>query len=199
MSPETAKAVRETAEAIKTAEAVLLNVCGDTNEVQPTQLVNRGESQGVSGAANGASELHTNHRSREGPSALSMKRQARQDQVTTMCCENPACKKARLMQKKGVLHLLAFFCYLCLLISCIYARVLCILACCFDGMSLLLLSHVSAKSISYLIVLWSADRTVYLLIESETGGIKGVILTGIVIAPTVDMVLLGPMFFVEDG
>jgi len=64
--------------------------------------------------------------------------------------------------------------------------------------SLLLLSHVSAKSISYLIVLRSADRTVYLQIESEAGGREGVILPGIVIAPTVDMVLLGHMFFVED-
>ena len=62
---------------------------------------------------------------------------------------------------------------MCFLTSCIYARVLCILACCFDGVSLLLLSHVSAKSISYLIVLWSADRTVYLQIESETGGQRG--------------------------
>ena len=47
MSPETAEAVR-----------VLLNVCGDTNEVQPTQLANRGQSQGVSGAASGAPVLH---------------------------------------------------------------------------------------------------------------------------------------------
>jgi len=76
--------------------------------------------------------------------------------------------------------------------------VLCILVCCFDGVSLLLLSHVSAKSISYLIVLWSSDRTVHLQIESETGGREGVILPGIVIAPTVDVVLPGPMFFVED-
>ena len=65
-------------------------------------------------------------------------------------------------------------------------------------MSLLLLSHVSAKSISYLIVLCSADRTVYLHIESETEDREGVFLLGIVIAPTVDVVLLGPMFFVED-
>ena len=35
MSPETAEAVRG-----------LLNVCGDTNEVQPTQLANRGQRQG---------------------------------------------------------------------------------------------------------------------------------------------------------
>jgi len=40
MSPETAEAVRG-----------LLNVCGDTNEVPPTQQANR--SQGVSGAASG--------------------------------------------------------------------------------------------------------------------------------------------------
>ena len=86
---------------------------------------------------------------------------------------------------------------MCFLISCIYPRVLCILACCFDGVSVLLLSHVSAKSISYLIVLWSADRTVYLQIEFETGDREGVILPGIVIASTVDVVLLGPMFFVE--
>ena len=61
---------------------------------------------------------------------------------------------------------------------------LCILAsaCCFDGVSLLLLSHGSAKSISYLIVLWSADRTVYLQIESETGDREGAILPGFVIA-----------------
>ena len=117
-----------------------------------------------------------------------------------MCCENSACKKARLMpkQKKGVLHLLVFFCYVCLLISCIYARVLCILSCCFDGVSLLPLSHVSAKSILYLIVLWSADRTAYQQSESETGDREGVILPGIVIALTVNVVSLGPMFFVED-
>ena len=65
-------------------------------------------------------------------------------------------------------------------------------------MSLLLLSRVSSKSISYLIVLWSADRTVYLQIEPETGDREGVIFPGIVIAPTVDMVSLGPMFVVED-
>jgi len=98
MSPETAEAVRGQ-----------LNVCGDTNEVQPAQLANRGQSQGVSGAASGAPVLHANHRSQEGPGALSTKRQARQDQVTTMCCENRTYKKAILMQKKGVLHLLAFF------------------------------------------------------------------------------------------
>ena len=62
MSPETAEAV-----------GGLLNGFGDTNEVQPTQLANRGQSRGVSG----------------------------QDQVTTMCCENRACKKATLMQKRG--------------------------------------------------------------------------------------------------
>ena len=55
---------------------------------------------------------------------------------------------------------------MCFLISCIYAHTLCILAYCFNGVSLRLLS---ATSISYLIVLWSADRTVYLLIEPETG------------------------------
>jgi len=56
-----------------TAEAVggLLNVCGDTNEVQPTQLAICGQCQGVSSAA-------------------STKKEARQDQVTTMCCENRA-------------------------------------------------------------------------------------------------------------
>jgi len=87
----------------ETAEPVggLLNVCGDTNEVQLTQQANRGQSQGVSGAASGAPELHANHRSQEGPSALSTKRQARQDQVTTMCCKNPSCKNERLMQKRG--------------------------------------------------------------------------------------------------
>ena len=79
MSPETTEAV-----------SGLLNVCGDTNEVQPTQLANQGQSQGVSGAARGAPVLHANHRSQEGPSALSTKRQARQDEVTTMCCENRA-------------------------------------------------------------------------------------------------------------
>jgi len=40
MSPEAAEAVRG-----------LLNVCGDTNEVQQSQLANQGQSQGVSGAA----------------------------------------------------------------------------------------------------------------------------------------------------
>jgi len=152
MSPETAETV-----------GGLLNGFGDTNEVQPTQLANRGQSRGVSGA-------------------LSTKRQARQDQVTTMCCENRACKKARLMQKNGGLHLRAFFCYVCLLISCIYAHMLCLLACCFNGVSLRLLSHGSATSISYLLVLWSADRTVYLQIESETGDREGAILPGCVIA-----------------
>ena len=77
MSPETAEAVRSQ-----------LNVCGDTNEVQPTQQDNR--SQGVSGAASGVPVLHANHRSHERPSAVSTKRQVRQDQVTTMCCENCA-------------------------------------------------------------------------------------------------------------
>ena len=72
------------------------------------------------------------------------------------------------------------------------------MACCFDGVSLLLLSHVAGKSISCLIVLWSAERTVYLQIESETGDREGVILPGIVIAPTVDVALLGPMFSVVD-
>jgi len=67
----------------------MLNVCGDTNELQPTQLAIRGQSQGV-------------------PSASSTKREARQDQVTTMCCENRACQKARLYKKRG-LHSLAFF------------------------------------------------------------------------------------------
>jgi len=69
MSPETAEAI-----------GGLLNVCGDTNEIQPTQLAIRGQKQGFSGAA-------------------SMKREARQEQVTTMCCENRACQKARLIQK----------------------------------------------------------------------------------------------------
>jgi len=71
MSPETAD--HNYVMSPETAEAVggLLNVYGDTNEVQPTQLANRGQSQGVSGAA-------------------STKREARQDQVTTMCCGNPA-------------------------------------------------------------------------------------------------------------
>jgi len=84
MSPETAD--HNYGMSTETAEAVrgLLNVCGDTNEVQPTQLANRGQSQGVSVAA-------------------STKRQARHDQVTTMCCENRACKKARLIQKKHLL------------------------------------------------------------------------------------------------
>ena len=186
MSPETAEGVRG-----------LLNVCGDINEVQPTQLANRGQSQGVSGDACGAPVLHANHRSQEGPSALSTKRQARQDQETTMCFEKRACKRARLMQKRGT-ALACIFCHVCFVISCIYARVLCILACCFDGVSVLLLSHVLAKSILYLIVLWSSDTTVYLQIESETGGKEGVILPGIVIAPTVDVALLGPVFFVED-
>jgi len=49
MSPETAEAV-----------GGLLNVCGDTNEVQLTQLANRGQIQGVSGAASGTPELHAN-------------------------------------------------------------------------------------------------------------------------------------------
>ena len=63
-----------------TAEAVGgLLVCGDTNEVQPTQLAICGQIQGVSGAA-------------------STKREALQDQVTTLCYENRACKKAK---KKG--------------------------------------------------------------------------------------------------
>jgi len=60
--------------------------------------------------------------------------------------------------------------------------VLCILACCFDGVSLLLLSHGSAKSISDLIVLWSADRTVNWQIESATGDREGAILPGFEIA-----------------
>jgi len=50
MSPETAEVVRG-----------LLNVCGDTNEVQPTQQANR--SQGVSVGASGAPVLRVNHRS----------------------------------------------------------------------------------------------------------------------------------------
>jgi len=81
MSPETAD--HNYVMSSETAEAVggLLNVCGNTNEVQPTQLANRGQRRGFSGA-------------------LSTKRQACQDQVTTMCCENRACEKARLMQKK---------------------------------------------------------------------------------------------------
>jgi len=101
MLPETAEAVRG-----------LLNVCGDTNEVQPTQVANRDQGQGVSGAASGAPVLHANHRSQEGPSALSTNRQARKDQVTTMCCENRTCKKARLMQKRGT-TLACIFCYVC--------------------------------------------------------------------------------------
>jgi len=54
-------------------------------------------------------------------------------------------KKARLMQKRGT-TLACIFCYVCFLISCIYARVLCILACCFDGVSLLLLAKSFPKS-----------------------------------------------------
>jgi len=107
MSPEMAEAVRG-----------LLNVCGDTNEVQPTQLANRGQSQGVSGAASAAPVLHANHRSQEGPSALSTKRQALQDQVTTMCCENRACKKVRLRQQKGDYTCLHFL--LCVLSDQLY-------------------------------------------------------------------------------
>ena len=79
MSPETAEAF-----------GGLLNVCGDINEVQPTQLAIRRQNQGVSGAA-------------------STKREARQDQVTTMCCENSVCQKARLIQKKGDYTRLHFF------------------------------------------------------------------------------------------
>ena len=90
MSPETADhyyvMLPETAEAV----GGLLNVCGNTNEVQLTQLANRGQSQRVSGV-------------------LSTKRQARQDQVTTMCCENRACKKSEINAKKEGLHLHAFF------------------------------------------------------------------------------------------
>jgi len=109
MSPETAD--HDYVMSPETAEAVagLLNVCGDTNKVQPTQLANRGQSQGVSGAASGEPELHANQRSQEGPSVLSTKRQAHQDQVTTMYCENPACTKARQMQKKGDYTCLHFF------------------------------------------------------------------------------------------
>jgi len=77
MSPETAEAVRS-----------LLNVSGDTNEVQPTRQAN--QSQAVSGASSGAPVLRANHRSQEGRSAVSTKRQALQDQVTTMYCENCA-------------------------------------------------------------------------------------------------------------
>ena len=101
------------------------------------------------------------------------------------------------MQKKG-LHLLAFFCYVCFLAYCIYACVLCILASCYDGERLLLLSHLSAKSILYFIVLWSKEWMFYMPIKSETGGREVVIHSGIVIAQTVDVILLGPMFFVED-
>jgi len=42
--------------------------------------------------------------------------------------------------------LVAFFCYVCFLVSCIYVRVLCKLACCFDGASLLLLLKSFSKS-----------------------------------------------------
>jgi len=71
------------------------------------------------------------------------------------------------------------------------------LTCCFDGVSLLLLSRLSAKSFSYFLALWSEDRTVYVPIGSETGG-RGRNPPGVVIAQTVHLILLGPMFFVED-
>ena len=74
----------------------------------------------------GSPVLHANHRSQEGPGALSTKREARQDQVTTMCCENRACKKARLVQKKGgytCLHfLLCIFFVICVLSDQLYIR-----------------------------------------------------------------------------
>ena len=56
---------------------------------------------------------------------------------------------------------------------------LCLLACCFDGESTAAIARVSDE---YLIALWSADRTVYLLVESETGDREGAILPGCVIA-----------------
>jgi len=62
---------------------------------------------------------------------------------------------------------------------------LCLLAYCFNSGSLRLLSHVSVKSISYLVVLWSTDRTVPLLIESEIGDREGAILLGCVIADVI--------------
>jgi len=97
-----------------TAEAVggLLNVCGDTTEVQPTQLAICGHCQGVSSAA-------------------STKREARQDQVTTMCCENRTWKKGEIKEKKGDNTCVHFL--LCVLISCIYVPMLCLLAYCFNS------------------------------------------------------------------
>jgi len=184
MSPETAEAVRS-----------LFNICGDTNEVQPTQQANR--SQGVSGAASGAPVLRANHRSQEGPSAVSTKRQARQDQVTTMCCENRAWKKARLMQKRG-LHLLAYF------LLCVLSDQLYICSCAvYTGLLFRWCESTAAiarVSEAYLVSHCTMERrqAVYLQIESETGGREGVVHPGIVIAPAVDVVLLGSMFFVED-
>ena len=51
-------------------------------------------------------------------------------------------------------------------------------------MSPLLLAHTSAKNILYLIVLWSADRAVILHIVLARGSSEGIIVAGVVIAPT---------------
>ena len=59
---------------------------------------------------------------------------------------------------------------------------------------------IARVSEAYLVSHCTMERrqAVYLQIESETGGREGVVHPGIVIAPAVDVVLLGSMFFVED-
>jgi len=75
MSPETAEAVRG-----------LLNVCGDTDEVQPTQQANRGQSQGSPVQRAGRRCCMRIIEARKAPVLW-----ARQDQVTTTCCGNHTC------------------------------------------------------------------------------------------------------------
>ena len=115
MSPETAEAVRG-----------LLNVCGDTNEVQPTQLANRGQSQGVSGAARGRRCCMRIIEARKAPVLWARRDKHVRIRWPPCAVKTAPVKKRDQCKKRGTT-------LACFLTSCIYARVLCILAYCFDG------------------------------------------------------------------
>jgi len=88
----------------------LLTVCEDNNAAQPTQLANR------------VSDADANHRSQED----SMTKQARQDQVTIMCCNKRACKKNENHAKTGGTAIACVF-FVCVLYDQLY---ICLCAAC---------------------------------------------------------------------
>ena len=140
----------------------------------------------------------TPQRSQEGHSALSTKRQARQGQVTNMCCENPGCKKARLIQKRGELHLLAFF-VMCAFWPAVYMLVCCVYWLVVSMVWVYCCYLTCQRRVSRISLYYGAQTGRFTCKSSpKQVGREGVILAGIVMAPTVDVVLLGPTFFAED-